>query len=55
MIAATVALLLMMLDGVLANWESAVLAGAMVIYTVFLVLQSRRQGAASVAEFEGEG
>ncbi len=54
MIAATVALLLMMLDGVLANWEAALLLGAMVIYTVFLVWQSRRQGAAADAEFEDE-
>ncbi|OGB02359.1 MAG: sodium:calcium antiporter [Burkholderiales bacterium RIFCSPLOWO2_12_FULL_64_99] len=54
MIAATAALLLMMLDGVLATWESAVLVVAMVIYTVFLVWQSRRQGASADAEFEGE-
>ncbi|MDX9842282.1 MAG: calcium/sodium antiporter [Aquabacterium sp.] len=54
MIAATVALLLMMLDGVLATWEAAVLLGAMVIYTVFLVWQSRRQGASADTEFEDE-
>ena len=54
MIAASVALLLMMLDGVVATWESALLVGAMVIYTVFLVWQSRRQRASADAEFEGE-
>ena len=54
MIAASVALLLMMLDGVVATWESALLVGAMVIYTVFLVWQSRRQSASADAEFEGE-
>jgi len=54
MIAASVALLLMMLDGVVATWESVLLVGAMVIYTVFLVWQSRRQSASADAEFEGE-
>ncbi|MGE0111963.1 calcium/sodium antiporter [Aquabacterium sp.] len=54
MIAASVALLLMMLDGVVVTWESALLVGAMVIYTVFLVWQSRRQSASADAEFEGE-
>ena len=54
MIAASVALLLMMLEGVVATWESALLVGAMVIYTVFLVWQSRRQSASADAEFEGE-
>ena len=54
MIAASVTLLLMMLDGVVATWESALLVGAMVIYTVFLVWQSRRQSASADAEFEGE-
>ena len=54
MIAATVALLLMMLDGILATWESAVLLCAMLTYTVFLVWQSRRQGASADAEFEDE-
>lgn len=54
MIAASVALLLMMLDGVVATWESALLVGAMGIYTVFLVWQSRRQSASADAEFEGE-
>ena len=54
MIAASVALLLMMLDGVVATWESALLVGAMVIYTVFLVWQSRRQSASADAEFAGE-
>ena len=54
MIGVTVALLLMMLDGVVATWESALLVGAMVIYTVFLVWQSRRQSASADAEFEGE-
>ena len=54
MIAASVALLLMMLDGVVATWESALLVGALVIYTVFLVWQSRRQSASADAEFEGE-
>jgi len=54
MIAATVALLLMMLDGVLATWEAALLVCAMVGYTGFLVIQSRRQGASAEAEFEDE-
>jgi len=54
MIGATVALLLMLSDGVLANWEAGLLVVAMVSYTVFLVMQSRRQGAEADAEFDGE-
>lgn len=54
MIGVTVVLVLMMLDGVLAFWESALLLTAMVVYTVFLVVQSRRQGASADAEFDDE-
>ncbi len=54
MIAVTLVLVLMMLDGVLAFWESALLLTAMVVYTVFLVVQSRRQGASADAEFDDE-
>lgn len=54
MILATVALVAMMWDGSLAVWESAVLLTSLVIYTVFLVVQSRRQGAAADAEFDDE-
>jgi len=54
MIMATVALVAMMWDGSLAVWESAVLLTSLVIYTVFLVVQSRRQGAAADAEFGDE-
>lgn len=52
MILATLALVMMMLDGTLAAWEAGLLLVAMVVYTVFLVLQSRRQGAA--AELDDE-
>lgn len=49
MIAASVALLVMVSDGVLSNGESALLLIALVIYTVLLVWQSRRQGPSSDA------
>lgn len=54
MILATVALVVMMLDGTLAAWEAGLLLVAMVVYTVFLVVQSRRQGAAADAQFDDE-
>ena len=37
-----------------SSGDPALLVGAMVIYTVFLVWQSRRQSASADAEFEGE-
>ncbi|KPF70094.1 sodium:calcium antiporter [beta proteobacterium AAP99] len=55
MIAASIALLLMVLDGNLAVWESGLLLAAMVGYTTFLVVQSRKQtAAAGNGEFDDE-
>jgi cation:H+ antiporter len=55
MIAASIALLLMVLDGKLAAWESGILLAAMVGYTTFLVIQSRKQTAAGGnGEFDDE-
>ena len=45
MIVVTLALFLMMINGTLEVWESAVLLTALVAYNVFLVMQSRRQDA----------
>ena len=55
MIAASLALLLMILDGKLAFWEAGVLLAALVVYTTFLVIQSRKQtAAAGNGEFDDE-
>ncbi|HRH16891.1 MAG TPA: calcium/sodium antiporter [Aquabacterium sp.] len=54
MIAVTLALCLMMLDGVVSVWEAALLLSGMLVYTVFLVVQSRRQGAAAESGLEGD-
>jgi cation:H+ antiporter len=55
MIAASVVLVLMVLDGNLAVWESGLLLAALVGYTAFLVIQSRKQTAeAGNGEFDDE-
>lgn len=54
MVAASVLLLLTILDQRLGRGDAALLALLMLAYTVFLVVQSRRQTGATEAEFEGE-
>lgn len=54
MIAASFALLLLAMDGVLGLLDGVLLFGAVVAYTTFLVRQSRRETAAVRAEYEEE-
>lgn len=51
MIGASLLLLALGLDGTLSLWDSAALFALLVAYTVFLVVQSRRQSAAEQATF----
>ena len=50
MIGASLLLLVLALDGRIAGPDGALLAGSMVAYTVFLIVQSRRAGAAAAAD-----
>jgi cation:H+ antiporter len=54
MIGASILLLLFALDGRVSVFEAGVLLGLMVVYTAFLVIQSRRQTRAAQAEYEQE-
>ncbi len=55
MIAASIVVWLMALDGVVARWEGALLFTGVVTYTVFLIRQSRRERSEAVlAEYEQE-
>ncbi len=53
MIAVSLLLLLMLLGGTLALWESAVLLALLIGYTTFLVVQSRRANANATCEEAG--
>jgi cation:H+ antiporter len=52
MIGASLILLAFILDGSLSRWESGFLLALLVAYTVFLVVQSRRETAATKDEYE---
>jgi cation:H+ antiporter len=52
MIGASLILLAFILDGSLSSWESGFLLALLVAYTVFLVVQSRRETAATKQEYE---
>ena len=54
MLGAALLLLALGLDGNITAMESALLLGLMVAYTVFLIVQSRRESAANTAEFDAE-
>lgn len=54
MIGASLLLLALGLDGSIAMWEGGLLLVLMAAYTVFLVVQSRRQTAEASAEFDAE-
>ncbi len=54
MIGASVLLLVLVLDGRLSMFESALLATLLVAYTVFLIVQSRRESQAARDEFAQE-
>jgi cation:H+ antiporter len=54
MIAASVALLLLIMDGQLSRGEGALLCAAAVVYTVLLIVQARREGAAVQTEYAQE-
>lgn len=56
MIGGSLLLLLLIIDGNLNRWEGALLFGLLVAYTVFLVVQSRRQNSqnAGPTEFDDE-
>jgi cation:H+ antiporter len=54
MIYASVLVWLFGQDGVLSFWEGAMLASMIVAYTVFLIVQSRRESAADQAAVAGE-
>jgi cation:H+ antiporter len=54
MIGATVLLIVMMVDGVVGRIEAALLVVLLGAYTVFLVVQSRRQTRATADEYAGE-
>lgn len=54
MIGVSVLLLLLGLDGRLSWADSGLLLGLLVVYTVFLVVQSRRQSAAEATEYDAE-
>jgi cation:H+ antiporter len=53
MIGASVVLGIMILDGTLASWESALLLALLVAYVVFLVRQSRAESAETRDEYAG--
>lgn len=50
MIGASVLLLVLGLDGLLSLWDCALLLALMLVYTAFLIIQSRRETSAAVAE-----
>jgi cation:H+ antiporter len=52
MIGASIILLAFILDGGLSRYEAGILLALLVIYTVFLVVQSRRQTAATQEEYD---
>ena len=54
MIGASVLLLLLSLDGKLSLLDGALLFGLLIVYTVFLVLQSRRETRQAQAEYDAE-
>lgn len=54
MIGSALLLLALGLDGKLSLWDGAILMTLMVAYTVFLVVQSRRESAANTAEYDTE-
>lgn len=54
MIGASLLLLVLGLDGRLGLFDGALLAGLLVAYTVFLVVQSRRETAAAQADYVAE-
>ena len=54
MIGASLLLLLLGLDGRVSAWEGALLVVLLAVYTVFLVLQSRRETQAAQDEFAAE-
>jgi cation:H+ antiporter len=54
MIGASLLLLALGLDGKLSFWDGALLFGLLVVYTVFLVVQSRRETQAAKDEFADE-
>ena len=54
MIGSALLLLALGLDGNLSLWDGAVLMVLMVAYTVFLIVQSRRESAANTGEFDAE-
>jgi len=54
MIGASVLILLLSLDGTLSLLDGALLFGLLIVYTVFLVLQSRRETRQAQAEYDAE-
>ncbi|MGF1546641.1 MAG: calcium/sodium antiporter [Thiotrichales bacterium] len=54
MIGASLLLIALAWDGRIGNFEAAAMLGLAILYTVFLVRQSRRATAAAVAEFTAE-
>jgi cation:H+ antiporter len=54
MIGASLLLLALSLDGTLSMWNGALLFGALMVYTVFLILQSRAQTKAANEEYAAE-
>jgi cation:H+ antiporter len=54
MIGTSVLLLMLVLDGSLSRGEGALLFAAAVAYTTYLVVQARRQGAGTSADYEQE-
>lgn len=54
MIGSALLLLALGLDGALSRWDGAILMVLMVAYTVFLVVQSRRESSANTAEYDAE-
>ncbi len=54
MLCASLLLLVLGLDGTIQVWEGGMLVILLVAYTAFLVIQSRKEGAQQVAEFNEE-
>jgi cation:H+ antiporter len=54
MIGVSILLLVLTLDGDVSRAEGALLCAVMVIYTVYLIVQARREGAAAATEYEWE-
>lgn len=54
MIGGALLLLVLGLDGGISVWDGALLSGLMVAYTVFLIVQSRRDSASNAAEVDAE-